>query len=340
VTSASRPVSAERRLFSLVLALLASREGLDKAEILSTVYGYAERYSPGGDNTSLDRQFERDKDDLRELGIPIETVDSPDAVEDNKRTRYRISKARYEVPAGLRFTPAESALLELAGHAWREGVLSEESRRALMKVRSLESGPAADITSYMPQLRVGHPAFEPLERAIRAHRVVEFDYRRPGQAEALRRRVLPLALVQFEGRWHLYGRDLHRDAQRTFLLSRIGGAVRVTRTELAPPPGDHAAAALAGLQRLEAASTVVLRVQEGSEAAFRLASRVQSAAQDGTVRIGCVDEAILADELASYGPEVRVIEPESLRVAVRERLSLALARHAPAPPAQAGDGDG
>ncbi|WP_423278710.1 hypothetical protein, partial [Escherichia coli] len=58
-------VSVEERLFSLVLALLASEQGLGKAEILSTVQGYRQRYVHGGDNASLDRQFERDKDDIR-----------------------------------------------------------------------------------------------------------------------------------------------------------------------------------------------------------------------------------------------------------------------------------
>ena len=75
--SASRAVPVDERQFSLILALIATDVGLTKAQILSTVTGYAGRYSMGGDNSALERQFERDKDDLRELGVPLETIDFP-----------------------------------------------------------------------------------------------------------------------------------------------------------------------------------------------------------------------------------------------------------------------
>ena len=63
----STRVPVEERLFSLVLALLATDSGLTKNEILSTVQGYSQKYSHSGDNSNLERQFERDKDDIREL---------------------------------------------------------------------------------------------------------------------------------------------------------------------------------------------------------------------------------------------------------------------------------
>ena len=72
-------VPVEERLFSLVLALLATDSGLSKTEILSTVQGYRQKYSRSGDNAALERQFERDKDDIRELGVPLETIDDPAA---------------------------------------------------------------------------------------------------------------------------------------------------------------------------------------------------------------------------------------------------------------------
>jgi proteasome accessory factor B len=77
--SAGAPrVPVEERLFSLVLALLATESGLTKNEILSTVQGYRQKFrAGGGDNANLERQFERDKDDIRDLGVPLETIDSP-----------------------------------------------------------------------------------------------------------------------------------------------------------------------------------------------------------------------------------------------------------------------
>ena len=88
-------------MFSLVLALVASPQGLTKRDLLSTVYGYADRYAHGEVDVALERQFERDKDQLRELGIPIETIDSPLESGNNKLTRYRISRLVMQMPIGV-----------------------------------------------------------------------------------------------------------------------------------------------------------------------------------------------------------------------------------------------
>ena len=77
MSASSVRIPVEERLFSLVLALLATETGLTKNEILSTVQGYRQRYRASGDNANLERQFERDKDDIRDLGVPLETLDSP-----------------------------------------------------------------------------------------------------------------------------------------------------------------------------------------------------------------------------------------------------------------------
>ena len=91
-SSAASRVPVEERLFSLVLALLATESGLTKNEILSTVQGYHQRFKAGGDNANLERQFERDKDDIRDLGVPLETLDSPGDAGNNQTLRYRIPK--------------------------------------------------------------------------------------------------------------------------------------------------------------------------------------------------------------------------------------------------------
>ena len=88
-SSAPKRVPSEERVFSLVLALVASPQGLTKSELLSSVYGYSQRYDRGVIDSSLERQFERDKAQVRELGIPVETIDSPLEPGNNQLTRYR-----------------------------------------------------------------------------------------------------------------------------------------------------------------------------------------------------------------------------------------------------------
>jgi proteasome accessory factor B len=316
----------EERLFSLVLALLATETGLTKADVLSSVQGYRQRYRPGGDNASLERQFERDKEDVRELGVPLESIELPADQGAAQYTRYRIPKGAYDLPADVAFTPAEVALLNLAALAWREGSLSGESRRALLKLRSLGVDVQEPLLGYAPRIRARDTAFGPLSAAIERHRVVRFSYLKPGDTRARVRTLAPLALVQFGGRWHVWGLEERSGAERTFLLSRIVGAVEETGTAFDPPAGDASAAALGSLREVAQRNVAVLEVQQDSDAASRLGSRGEVRG-DGTVALHYADLHLLADELASYGPEVRVLEPAELADAVLERLTAVAEAH-------------
>lgn len=330
-SSAGSRVPVEERLFSLVLALLATETGLTKNEILSTVQGYRQRYKSGGDNANLERQFERDKDDIRELGVPLETVDSPGDAGNNQTLRYRIPRGAYELPEDLSFSSDETTLLNLAAMVWREGSLSGESRRALLKLRSL--GVAADepVLGYAPRVRLRDAAFDPLNSALERHLVVRFPYLKPGDAEAREREVLPLALVQYQGRWHLSAQETDFGTQRAgdhkmFLLRRIVGSV-IAGTTAEAPEGDQAALALASLEEIWERWVADVEVLCETDAATRLANRrgteEVSVTKDGAtrrLRLHYVDEAILADELAGFGPEVLVLSPPELRDAVVERL--------------------
>src|SRR5690606_24342674 len=133
-------VPSEERVFSLVLALIASEQGLTKHDLLSSVYGYSERFRASRSHASLERQFERDKELLRELGVPVQAIDAPGEPGNNQLTRYRVPKESFEVPPGLKFTERELMMLRLAALAWREGSLGVESRRAAMKLESLGGG--------------------------------------------------------------------------------------------------------------------------------------------------------------------------------------------------------
>ncbi len=328
-------VSVEERLFSLVLALLASEQGLGKAEILSSVQGYRQRYVLGGNNASLERQFERDKDDIRELGIPLETLDSPERPGDTQAARYRIPKALYELPADITFSSEEITLLGLAAAVWREGSLSEDSRRAITKLRSLGIDTDDAVIGYAPRLRVREAAFTPLTQALDRHQRVRFLYLKPGQKKPLLRTVEPRALVVHEGRWHLSAFDQRARAPRTFLLSRIVGAVEVVPGAPFDVPGPgQAENSLAELERVWQGNVASLRVLTGSDAELRLAKRpgsdVTPTGEANTVdySVHFTDLDIFADELSSFGPEVLVLSPDPLRHAVRQRLLLVREQHA------------
>src|ERR1700734_3699298 len=101
------------RLLSLVVCLLSAGKYLTASQIREAVPGYPESFD------AFKRMFERDKDELRELGIPLETgVNGSD-----EESGYRISRQAYELPE-IRLEPDEAAGLGLAARVWRRAELA------------------------------------------------------------------------------------------------------------------------------------------------------------------------------------------------------------------------
>ena len=98
------------RLLNLTMALLAAKRYLTKSEILKTVSGYS------GATDAMDRMFERDKDDLRSIGIEIE-VGSLDSLFDDE-IGYRIRPESFVLTLPD-ISPTEMAYISLASQIWR-----------------------------------------------------------------------------------------------------------------------------------------------------------------------------------------------------------------------------
>lgn len=309
----------EERLVNLVVALIATDQGLTKDTILRSVAGYREQRETGASKDALEKMFERDKESLRRLGVPIETIGDWADPDDLRAARYRIPVAEYALPEDISFTPAELALLNLAGGVWSESSMSAEASSGLRKIRALGNAVDEPIIGYSPRISLREASFSPLQQAIESSRIVSFLYLKPGEDAPRERRIQPLALVEYEGRWHVYGIDVKAQAERTFLLTRIVGDVEMTReafdASLREGAGERA---LAGLDAVAASNHALLEVNPGTEAALRLSRRSNPA--DQGIHVPFVDIHVFADELASYGPEVRVVGPPALREQVIARL--------------------
>jgi proteasome accessory factor B len=317
------------RQFSLVLALVVTSAGLRKSEILRTVHGYSQRYRDGDRAavTALDRLFERDKSALKELGVPIETVDDPGDPGNNQLSRYRIPRAAYELPADVSFTSGELALLGLAAEVWREGSLSVDSRRAITKLRGLGITTSDPVVGYLPLVRATEPALDPLRGAIQDRRVVEFDYLKPSAEAPSRRRVSPLDLLNHLGRWLLIAAE-DDGTRKTFLVRRIVGEVRQTGERAIASAPDEVARELAELDRVASRNAARVAVAPGSDAAIRLRNRPGSAVvESGVVELRDPDLAVLADELVALHPEATVLGPPELIELVRQRLERIVTSH-------------
>ena len=320
-------VNPEDRLFHLILALMATSFGLTKEQILSTVRGYREDTEAGMSRDSLERRFERDKDSLRDLGIPLEATIPPEDDGNNKNTLYRIPKGDYDLPDGVEFTARDIALLNLAATLWREGTLSKEAHIATRKLQSFGVTIDEPLMGFAPLISTRDPALTALQEALERQVQVEFDYLKPGESTASTRQVSPLALINHEGRWHLYSHETSTEQFKTFLLRRMVSTVRLLDTPAVDSPESVTQEALADLAELYQRQVATLEVRPDSDAWSALSQRRDTEIGPQHLDVHYTDVEIFAAELTSFGDDVVVHEPAELRDRVMNNLRELVAGH-------------
>jgi len=311
-------VSAKKteRLLNLVICLLATRRFLTVHEIRAAVPGYE---SAGEE--AFRRMFERDKEELRELGVPLETGTHSAVHEDEPG--YRIARRDYELPA-ISLEPDEAAALGLAARLLHSAPLARATGTALLKLRA--AGIDAPEASGALEPRVGgnEPAFAACLSAVTAGRLLRFTYRASGRAPEARE-VQPWGVVWWHGRWYLVGHDTGRDDVRVFRLSRIEGepAAVGLAGAVQPPPGTDLTALVARMAGEEPKSTATVRLRTG--AGWALRREAAAVTDDGEgwerVEVGYSDPERFADRVAGYGADAVVLAPQEARDAVVRRLS-------------------
>ena len=208
------------RLLNLVIALVNTAGRMTKEQVRTSVAGYQE--APSDD--AFERMFERDKDTLRDLGIPILTVTDAGHGDD---IGYRVDLDAYALPP-LELTAAELGVLAMAAQVWQDQAVRADTTRALTKLRAVGDAPESTdlVAGLAPRVRAGGGAFGPLVDAVQARQAVRFTYRAATTGEVRERTVEPWKLLARRGGWVLVGRDRDRGASRSFRLSRMEGTVR------------------------------------------------------------------------------------------------------------------
>lgn len=313
------------RLMNLLIMLLVASRHLSRDDIRRTLY-------PDTSDDAFDKMFERDKEELRQLGVPID-MSSQDAFFDDA-LGYRINRAEFELP-DISLEADEAAVLGLAARVWQHAGLAGVTADALVKLRAAGAPvdrAALDIVE--PRLTAEEPSFDAFWRAVQTRSPVTFDYRRGGSADAATRRVQPWRVAWSSGRWYVLGHDLDRDEPRLFRLSRVQGEVRVGDPDAYRIPTDVDLDAmtrqLAPTPPAPAAATVLVRAGTG----YGLRRRAESIEDDvpgpdaGTAwsRLTLlIDHEQLADEVLGAGPDAVVESPAQVRDDVVARLRGVLA---------------
>ncbi|MGO4385370.1 helix-turn-helix transcriptional regulator [Specibacter sp. RAF43] len=325
----STNIDTTERLLNLVIALLGTRRGYSKHYIRNNIFGYAPAASDDAKaERAFERMFERDKEALRRLGIPITAVTNYD-LDAESQTYYRINPADYQVPQ-VRLDGPAMTMLAVAANLWAGAAFGAAAQSALRKIATgTGTGWYDDDTTVQARIRTQEPAFEPLWEALRNSQGVTFSYRAAEAAADTDRTVQPWGLGNKYGQWYLYGFDVARAQTRAFRLSRITSPVTVLAQQTFARPADFSITDVLDALGTGPSQTALLRVP--AHAAHALRNREGAAVVDagpsGTdiLSVPYREPELMADDLAAMGAHAVVLEPAALRAAVRSRLAAAAA---------------
>jgi len=307
------------RLVNLVICLLSTRRFLTAAQIAATVPGYEHDADDPREHEAFQRKFERDKAELRDLGVPLETGTA--SVFDTE-PGYRIARRDYALP-DVHLEPDETAAVGIAARLWQHAGLAAAATSGLLKLRAAGVDVDVNATFGVEPVVTVDPAFEPLQAAAREQREVRFDYRTPEDDAARTRRLQPWGVVSWRGRWYVVGHDLDRDATRCFRLSRIVGPVTSggPNTYTRPADVDLIAHVAAFSGPVERSGRATILVRPGRAAGVRRwAEEVEPGPDGDRVVIRYADPDGLARWLVGYGADVVVLGPDEVRKATLARL--------------------
>jgi proteasome accessory factor B len=334
------------RLLNLVAFLLSSRTAVPFSRIKGRVAGYDDPASP----EALEKRFDRDKAELRALGVPIVY----ESVDEHGHEGYRIPRDQYFLPE-IRLNVQEAAALAVVQRyaiTARGDPLSRSLRSALRKIlvdSPLTGAAAASVTEqHMLGVRSEESPgdlsanLETLTEAVLRKRLARFRYYGIGRDQVSEREVEPYGLGWHEQHWYLVGRDRGREAVRQFRVDRIRGRVRSVTCGGFDVPGDFDVSHHVGRPafRLTAEG-------QGERVAVELAPEIAFMARDALrdgwelrevpgggalIVFEANDRPAAIRYVARHAERARIVSPDGLRKEARAYFQDVLDAHTGAPP--------
>lgn len=298
---------------NLAICLLLARRFVEKSQIREVVEGYHDL-----SDAAFERTFERDKDELRAMGVPVETGSNSALFPDE--IGYRIRRKDFELPP-ISFSAEETAALGLAATVWESATQAEQAVSALAKLRAAGVDPDPErLAGLAPTIGAREPAFAAIWAATAERVVVGFSYK--GQP----RRVQPWAMAYRRGSWYLVALDVDKGERRTFKVSRIEAEVtRLGKPGAYQVPAEvEMDAVLAGLEPGPADAEAVVAIRDGRAADLR--RRAHPVEAQG-VPCGFTSYAVsysrtgdFVGEICAHGADVIVLAPAGIRRSVIAQL--------------------
>ncbi len=323
----------EVRLLNLVIALLNANRPITRQEIRDSVTGY----SLGQDEIAFARMLERDKAILRDLGVPINTVESKSA--HSSELGYTIDRDEYSAD-NFELTASELGIVILAAQLWENTALESDSLRAVTKLKARASqADHSPLTGFHPTIAPDSPSLDPLLKAIGQRKPVSFEYRAPATGTVTARSVSPWKIAVRHSGWYVVGYDHEREAQRLFKLSRIVGKVgRAGKNVTYEDAHDIDLSALDS-HSARKSHVAVIAIAQGRGHGLRARSVESSFAAPAGFdarEVQYFDPIEFSEDMAALAGSVVVLSPKDLRDEVVKRIAQ-VALITPASPASASE---
>ena len=306
--------SKTERQLNLLFLLLNTVMPVEREEIRRRIPGYFDK-----SNEAFERMFERDKEDLRELGIPIETV-SVDQFHDDV-SGYRINKSDWLLPE-IKLTAAERTLLNLASAAWSQALVGSAIDTAIHRLADKQE---INQVFHFDLARQG----EYLETILQAQgqgKCVTFNYYSINSATESTRVVAPWRIFLSAGDSYLIGFDQDKGEQRVFKLNRVIGKINLSDEDLIEKsPADLSASQIVASWRdfTEQNVSAELKVLPGRAGELRLlADRIEYGGTHDVLFISTGNLDALARTIAKNCDSVSVIKPVSLKNQVDSMINM------------------
>lgn len=300
------------RLVNLTMALLGTKRFMTKSEIFRRVAGYS------GNQETKERMFERDKDDLRNLGIEIEVASHDPLFEDE--VGYRIRPEAFQIHE--KFDAEELGLISVALQQLKDDDFSGTTESLMLRLNSLSVTPEFSDEISISERAISEAGLSEVLEALSDRVTISFNYQKSDSKNSEERRVNPLGVSAWRGSWYLVGEDLERDDIRAFKLSRMkSGITRISKAgSFQIPPDFDIKEYLVMLKAPEYSVVLQVRKSAGLHLRNRAASITDYDDEWDQIQIFFSHENQALKETLWLGDDARVIGPDSLKSLVISRL--------------------
>lgn len=318
------------RLINLMAYLLDTSSPVTFDKLKGTVYS-SYNAETGPEKNALHKMFERDKEELRDMGVEIETLKTGAGDEG-----YIIRRSRYYLPQ-LDLTVEERVALTMVSRLFLGSgtPFSGPAHSAFMKLVFDEDASVLDVPHvHWVEAHGDSEALSSILDGLVRRKYLRFSYRALDASEPIERTVEPYGLFNRRGYWYLVGLCHTRRENRCFKVDRIASAVQVNekkpRTrDFEVPDGFRVRAEIPwewpppqGVEDIESSVVFSPRLafaRESGPGRFLSDARSPDGSLEVTYEVS--DPEQFVEWVLGFGTEARITEPAELREMVAQRLT-------------------